>query len=201
MKNIILVITLIISSINLHSQTTEDKDKSVFNGYDGGMMLHTGYVKANIKPLNYIAEGASNGIGGAIRFHFGQHYRIGTEGYVSTLNLMNNGSYMKTFWAGLINDFYWEIGKFMPYAGITIGGGALTDCFIFDGDNHDWEKESNVIINKQPFIAIDPIIGCDYCISESIHITVKFDYLFGFNNKDLYLPTGPRAYIGFIFFH
>ena len=145
MKNIILVITLIISSVGLYSQTTENKDKSVFNGYDGGMMLHTGYVKANIKPLNYIAEGASNGIGGAIRFHFGQHYRIGTEGYVSTLNLMNNGSYMKTFWAGLINDFYWEIGKLMPYAGITIGGGALTDCFIFDGDNHDWEKESNVI--------------------------------------------------------
>ena len=72
---------------------------------------------------------------------------------------------------------------------------------IFDGNNHDWEKESNVIINKKPFVAIDPIIGCDYCISESIHITVKFDYLFGFNNKDLYLPTGPRAYIGFIFFH
>ena len=184
-----------------NSWTDTDDSRKVFNGYDGGMMLHLGYVETNVAPLNYKAEGMTKGIGGAIRFHFGKHYRIGTEGYVSTLKLMYNGSYMKTFWAGLVNDFYWNLGKFMPYAGLTIGGGALTDCFIFGGNNHDWEKESDVVINKTPFFAIDPIIGCDYCISDAIHITVKFDCLFGFGNENLYLPIGPRAYIGFIFFH
>ena len=143
------------------------------------MMLHLGYVSTDVKPLNYKAEGITKGIGGAIRFHLGKHYRIGTEGYVSTMSLMNNGSYMKTFWAGLLNDFYWQFGKFIPYVGLTVGGGALTDCFIFEGDNHDWEQETNVVINKNPFVAIDPIIGCDYCLSEAMHITVKFDCLFG----------------------
>ncbi len=165
------------------------------------MMLHAGYVKTKVKPLDYKVDGITKGIGGAIRFHFGEHYRIGTEGYVSTLKLMDNGSYMKTFWAGLINDFYWQCGKFMPYVGITIGGGTLTDCFIFEGNNHDWISENNVVINKNPFIAVDPIVGCDYCLTDAVHLTLKLDFLFGFGSKDLFLPTGPRAYIGFIFFH
>lgn len=204
-KTLLLIFTFL--SINIFAQDVSiEKDsqkekKKVFNGYDGGMMLHVGYIKTNVVPLDYTAEGFTKGIGGAIRFHLGKHYRIGTEGYVSTMGLMKNGSYMKTFWAGLLNDFYWNIGKFMPYAGVTIGGGALTDCFIFEGDNHDWNKESDVVINKEPFFAIDPIIGCDYCISDAFHITLKFDYLLGIGSEDLYLPTGPRAYIGFIFFH
>lgn len=202
MKNILLLLFTIIS-INCFAQDNDTKNDSnkIFNGYDGGMMLHLGYVKNRVEPLNFTAQGITKGIGGAIRFHFGKHYRIGTEGYVSTLSLMKNGSYMKTFWAGLLNDFYWKFGKFMPYAGITIGGGALTDCIIFEGNNHDWEREEEVVINKTPFIAIDPIIGCDYCLSDAMHITVKFDCLFGLGNENLHMPIGPRAYIGFIFFH
>ncbi len=200
MKRVILLIFTIIS-LNLFSQGTDNKESKILNGYDGGMMLHSGYVKTNVAPLDFTAEGFTKGIGGAIRFHLGKHYRIGTEGYVSTLTLMDNGSYMKTFWAGLLNDFYWQYGKFMPYAGLTVGGGALTDCFIFDGNNHDWIKEDNVVINKTPFFAIDPIIGCDYCLSDAVHITFKIDYLIGIGSKDLYLPQGARAYIGFIFFH
>lgn len=202
MKNILLLLFTIIS-INCFAQDNDTKNDSnkIFNGYDGGMMLHLGYVKNRVEPLNFTAQGITKGIGGAIRFHFGKHYRIGTEGYVSTLSLMKNGSYMKTFWAGLLNDFYWKFGKFMPYAGITIGGGALTDCIIFEGNNHDWEREEKVVINKTPFIAIDPIIGCDYCLSDAMHITVKFDCLFGLGNENLHMPIGPRAYIGFIFFH
>ena len=201
MKKILATIFAFLS-LNIFAQSAEiDSYNKIFNGYDGGMMLHAGYVKTNVVPLNYAVKGVTKGIGGAIRFHFGNHYRIGTEGYVSTLKLMNNGSYMKTFWAGLINDFYWQVGNFMPYVGLTVGGGALTDCFIFDGDNHDWKKESNVVINKTPFFAIDPIIGCDYCLSDAIHLTFKIDYLIGLGNSDLHLPKGARTYIGFIFFH
>lgn len=202
MKNILLLLFIIIS-INCLAQDNDIKTDSnkIFNGYDGGMMLHIGYVKSRVEPLNFTAQGITKGIGGAIRFHLGKHYRVGTEGYVSTLSLMNNGSYVKTFWAGLLNDFYWKFGNFMPYAGITIGGGTLTDCFIFEGNNQDWESEGNVVINKTPFIAIDPIIGCDYCLSDAMHITVKFDCLFGLGNDNLHMPIGPRAYIGFIFFH
>lgn len=188
------------SSFDIIEDSYNEKNK-ILNGYDGGMMLHAGYVKADVIPLNYNAVGVTKGIGGAIRFHLGKHYRIGTEGYVSTLKLMDNGSYMKTFWAGLLNDFYWRRGKFMPYFGITIGGGALTDCLIFEGDNHDWEKEDYVVINKAPFFAVDPFVGCDYCISEAIHVTIKIDNLIGIGGNNLHMPAGPRTYIGFIFFH
>ena len=199
MKRLLFIVLLFIT-LNAFSQNEE----KFFNGYDGGMMLHAGYVSKNINPVGFKAEGVTKGIGGAIRFHFGKHYRIGTEGYVSTLSLAKklvDGSYSKTFWAGLINDFYWQFGKFMPYVGLTVGGGTLTDCFIFEGDNHDWTPESNVIINKTAFVAIDPYIGCDYSLTDALHLTFKIDYLNGFNKSELYLPAGPRFYIGAIFFH
>ena len=196
----ILLITFIFLGLNVFSQNEE----KIFNGYDGGMMLHFGYVSENVEAVDFKAGGVTKGIGGAIRFHFGQHYRIGTEGYVSTLSLKKDlakGSYIKTFWAGLINDFYWQFGKFMPYVGLNVGGGTLTDCFIFEGNNHDWNQESSVIINKSAFVAIDPYIGCDYSLTDALHLTFKIDYLNGFNKSELYLPTGPRFYIGAIFFH
>ena len=199
MKRILLVIFIFLS-LSVFSQNEE----KFFNGYDGGMMIHAGYVSKNIAPVDFKAEGVTKGIGGAIRFHFGKHYRIGTEGYVSTLSLKKDlvkGSYIKTFWAGLTNDFYWQFGKFMPYVGLSVGGGTLTDCFIFEGDNHDWIPESNVIINKTAFVAIDPYIGCDYSLTDALHLTFKIDYLNGFNKSELHLPTGPRFYIGAIFFH
>ena len=139
MKRLLFVV-LVFITLNAFSQNEE----KFFNGYDGGMMIHAGYVSKNIAPVDFKAEGVTKGIGGAIRFHFGKHYRIGTEGYVSTLSLKKDlvkGSYIKTFWAGLTNDFYWQLGKFMPYAGLSVGGGTLTDCFIFEGDNHDWIPE------------------------------------------------------------
>ena len=202
MKRLLLVV--FITFISLSQGQSQNQSKKGFNGYDGGMMLHAGYVSKTVKPVDFKTEGITKGIGGAIRFHFGEHYRIGTEGYVSTLSLnkdLSEGSYLKTFWAGLTNDFYWQFGKFMPYAGLTIGGGTVTDCFIFEGDNHDWNPESKVMVNKTAFVAIDPYIGCDYCLTDALHLTLKIDFLNGFNNSELYLPIGPRFYIGAIFFH
>lgn len=197
-----LIFLTIFTYFNVFSQEDNVRNKNFFNGYDGGMMLHAGYVKTYNYALDMTQEGWTKGIGGAIRFHLGKHYRIGTEGYVSNLGLMDNHSYIKTFWAGLLNDFYWQIGKFMPYAGITIGGGTLTNCLIFEGSSLDWNPESEVIFKKDNIIAVDPFIGCDYCVSDAMHLTFKIDYLMNCNlNKSIYFPTGPRFYIGFIFFH
>ena len=85
MKRSLLVV--LITFISLSQGLSQSQSKKGFNGYDGGMMLHAGYVSKTIKPVDFKAEGITKGIGGAIRFHFGEHYRIGTEGYVSTLSL------------------------------------------------------------------------------------------------------------------
>lgn len=201
MRKYILFLLFFFAAFEIIAQADVVEQKKLFKGYDGGMMLHVGYVAADVLPVDYRAEGVTKGIGGAMKFQLGDHYRIGFEGYVSTMNLMDNGSYMKSFWSGLVNDFYWKIGKFIPYTGVSIGGGTLTDCFIFEGNNHDWQPEANVVINKNPFFSVDPFVGCDYCVSDAFHITLKIDCLFGFGSEDLYLPFGPRAYIGFIFSH
>lgn len=53
--------------------------------FDGEMMVHTGYLIDNIPALDYKASGMSFGFGGVLRFHVGNHVRLGGEGYVSTL--------------------------------------------------------------------------------------------------------------------
>ena len=197
MKRVLFLLVAVCVSVVVSA----DNGRFKYNGFDGGMMLHAGYINGEITPLGYQANGATKGIGGAIRFHFGNHLRIGTEGYTSTMDLMDNGSYIETFWTGLLTDVYTVKGRFMPYAGVTVGAGAATSFMLFEGDGTDWVAETYTVYNKSGFIAVNPFVGCDYIVSDSFHLTLKMDYLQGFSKSDLYLPTGPRTYLGFIFFH
>lgn len=163
-------------------------------------MVHTGYLKGNFRQLDYPVSGMPFGIGGVIRAHLGEHWRIGSEGYVSTLKQSGNGSYIKYGWGGLLGDFYWIIGRFMPYAGLTIGGGASTNLLIMGEKAGDWKPVENTYYNRKAFLALDPFIGCDYIISEAFHLTLKADWL-NCINSDHVIPSGPRLYLGFIFHH
>lgn len=179
----------------------DNTGKPLFRGYEGGMMLHAGYLSGDITPLAHQATGVTKGIGGVIRLRLGDHWRVGTEGYTSSMGQLDNGSYVKTFWAGLLADYTWTWGRFAPYLGVTVGGGTTTDFLMLEGNKKDWEPETKAYFHKEPFVAIDPFIGCDYIVSSKLHLTLKIDYLNGIGGKELYLPTGPRAYIGFIFCH
>lgn len=175
------------------------QDKKVITGFDGGMMIHTGYVKGNIAPLGYTASGAPLGIGGVARIHLGEHWRVGFEGYFSTLPQKNNGS-IKYGWGGVLGDFYWTFERFMPYAGLTIGGGSATALIMTEQPSQAWAPIDNSYFNKQGFMALDPYIGCDYIISQGFHLTLKADWLCSVG-RDIIMPSGPRIYFGFIFFH
>lgn len=172
----------------------------VLRGFDGGMMVHTGYLSGEITPLNYKASGVPLGIGGVIRLHLDEHWRLGTEGYFSSLRQMNNGSYVKYGWGGILADYYWEFGRFMPYIGLTIGGGGLTDLLIMKEAPSQWGPVEKAYYAKQGFMAIDPFIGCDFIATKALHITLKLDCLCGIG-RDLHMPMGPRLYLGFIFYH
>lgn len=180
--------------------TAHSQEKKTIRGFDGGMMIHTGYIHGNIIPLNHEIAGAPLGIGGVIHLHLGEHCRIGSEGYVSKLNQMGNGSYIKYGWGGILGDFYWTFGRFMPYFGITLGGGALTSLLMTQSPESEWEPIGKTYFNKKEFVAIDPFVGCDFIISEALHLTLKTDYLQGFG-KNFYMPTGARIYVGVIFYH
>ena len=93
MKRIVWVTLCLLITMAVSAQ-----EKRILRGFDGGMMVHTGYLSGNLDAIGYKAQGAPMGIGGVIRLHLGDHFRIGSEGYVSTLSQRGNGSYLKCGW-------------------------------------------------------------------------------------------------------
>ncbi len=194
-KVILLFILLALCRFNVMAQ-----GPGVVRGFDGGMMLHTGFVKGDFPQLGHGVSGMPFGIGGVIRVHLGEHWRVGSEGYVSTVKQSGNGSYVKYGWGGVLGDFYWQAGRLMPYVGLTVGGGVNTN-FLMKGERvSDWEPVEDAYFNKRAFLAIDPFVGCDYIVSDAFHLTLKADWLNCINGS-YRTPSGPRLYLGFIFYH
>lgn len=195
MKKILSVLTCLTIVIVMSAQ-----EKKLLRGFDGGMMIHTGYLQGNLEPIGYDVKGMPVGVGGAIRLHLGNHFRIGGEGYISTLSQRGNGSYLKYGWGGLLADFYTVLGRFQPYAGLTLGGGAMTTLLMMENPSSAWASIDGTYFHRQGFMAIDPFIGCDIIVSKPMHLTLKVDYLCALSESKL-LPHGPRVYFGFLFYH
>lgn len=191
-------IILLLTSVQGYAQNKTIK------GFSGGMMVHTGYLAGGDNPFGISPKGATFGIGGVAKLHLSNHFRAGFEGYFSNMGidqeLAQDGSFNKVFWTGILGDFYWKAGKFLPYAGVTLGGGMETAYFM-TGDKHDWIPETSAVFNKMPFFAIDPFIGTEYAVGEALNLTLKVDWLLGINSDGLNRPMGPRLYFGFIFTH
>ncbi|MBQ9661201.1 MAG: hypothetical protein IJV37_08115 [Bacteroidales bacterium] len=190
----------IIALCTLLAVTAAAQEKRLIRGFDGGMMLHTGYLSGTLDAIGYEAKGAPTGIGGAIRLHLGEHFRVGGEGYISTLNQRGNGSYLKYGWGGLLADVYTVLGRFQPYAGLTLGGGAMTSLLMMETPSSAWAPVDGTYYHKQGFMALDPFVGCDFIVSGPMHLTIKVDYLCALSRSTL-LPHGPRVYFGFLFYH
>lgn len=200
-KRISLFVALFLLSIFYSNLFAQEAEKKVVRGYSGGMMVHSGYLFGEMKPIGYKADGAPFGLGGAIRVQLGNHLMVGGEGYVSTLQQMKNGSYLKFGWGGLLAQCVWQCNKLMPYLGITIGGGSMTSFLMFEGDGDDWIPEERAVFHKQGFMAVTPFVGCDFILNKTVHLTLKADWINGFNRSGYLLPTGPRLYFGILFYH
>ena len=191
------VIALLVLALPGEARDTNAEKKYVC---DGGMMLHTGFLSGNIEPLAYSASGMPFGVGGVLHYHSGGHFRIGAEGYVSTLKQMDNGSYIKYGWGGILGDFRWPVGRFAPYVGLTAGGGANTDLLMLEAPSSEWEQIGESYYRHKGFFFVDPFIGCDYALTQVIHLTLKVDFMAPVGT-DLQMPLGPRIYLGILFFH
>lgn len=165
--------------------------------FSGGMMIHTGYLSGDMNEAGYHAEGMPFGLGGVLRFHFFNHLRVGGEGYVSKLSMQHNGSYVRLGWGGLLVDGYWQLGRWKPYAGFTVGGGSLSSLLIRDGDAGDWQPEKDAVLHNAAVMLIDPFIGCEFALTRAMHLTLKADYIIPLNSQEC--PKGVRFYLGFIF--
>ena len=195
MKKVLTALVLLLSILPAQAQ-----GKKLFNGFDGGMMVHSGYLTGSIGPGVIPAKGLPTGIGGVIRLHAGNHLRVGSEGYVSTLAQRGNGSYVKYGWGGILADVRMVLGKVMQYAGLTVGGGSATTLLMEETPKVDWDPINGTIYHKQGFMALCPFAGCDFLVSEAMHLTLKADWL-NCLGHDVSVPSGPRIYFGFLFYH
>lgn len=207
----------IIFYLLIMSQIVEAADSTrVFQGCSGGMMLHSGYLFGQDEDAPHDAEGvlcspqgATFGLGGAMRVHLFKHLRLGGEGGVSTMNRsttdcsqrLQAGSYIRTGWGGVCADACWRKDKVWPYIGSTIGGGAMRALYLMDGNENDWQEEDRAIFHKQGFFYVDPYVGLDWCMKKKVHMTFRLDWMLALHHRQMVLPTGPRVYVGFMFCH
>ncbi len=165
-------------------------------------MIHSGYQFGQDNPYNLNINNATFGMGGCAKLHFTEHFRSGFEGYFSTAPLKNgveSGSHNKVFWTGILADWFWKHDKFVPYVGLTLGGGMETAFYMFEGDKHDWIPETSAVLHKQGFFAADPYAGLEYAVGKALRLTIKADWLIAINSDGFNMPTGPRIYFGVIF--
>lgn len=190
-----LLLTLIVSPM-----LSNNSREGLLRGYDGGMMLHTGLLRGEISPIGHKVVGMPMGIGGVVRLNLGNHWRIGSEGYTSKLSQLNNGSYIKYGWGGLLFDYSYTIKRVKLYAGLTLGGGGCSEFFIIQPSPSDWQPIAEGYFQESIFMAVDPFIGCEYLLTDALHLTLKTDWLCAISQqRDI--PMGPRLYFGFIFCH
>ena len=208
---VLLILSLLIASVSAQSRdrvqgqrTSEarlQERRQILRGFDGGMMVHTGYLSGTLEAIDYSTKGLPFGVGGALRLHLGRHFRVGGEGYVSTLKQRGSASgSLKYGWGGVLADAYMTIGRLQPYLGVTVGGGAMTTLLMFEKPESDWATIDGTLYRKQGFFAVDPFVGFNVAVIGPMHLTFKVDYLFPISEYGL-LPHGPRVYVGIIFFH
>lgn len=229
----ICLILLLLSAQEVWSNTPAEETaeaqnttkNAVFTGCSGGMMLHIGYLFApsaealwcnqSISGENLPKHGATYGIGGAARVHFLDCIHLGTEGFVSTMPMLHNGSQVRNGWGGILLDYYWTCGKIRPLVGFTIGGGATRRTYIPANGGNTVSSDGtiyNASFQKTPFGFVDPYVGLEYALTPRVALLFRIDYILPFGKQATALnedkqqisymtPSGPRLYIGFQFGH
>lgn len=178
----------------------------IYKGFSGGMYVHLGYIKSAKFSLY---DGASStffpekkqindltyGIGGVLKFFIGKYFRLGFEGYASTSNYEKIGSKYKLGWGGLLVDCYYPLGRFLPYVGLTIGGGGVSNLsFVQVSPTY---KE--VLYDKYTTFLITPFVGVEYMLTDRINCSFKVDFICDVLGEHDSFAWGPRFYLGIIF--
>jgi hypothetical protein len=178
---------------------------SVFTSYTqthrelfrGGMFLHTGYVKNQLD--NPSVNGLVTGIGGKMTFRLGEHFRMGTEGYVSTFGYGDNEGQYKLGWGGLLGEYQFLNKRFTPVAGVTLGGAKIHDLYMLSGNYTD-NLPDEAIYKVYPSMVITPHFSVEYSITDHINLVSKIDHVFypgaAYPN---YIAKGFRIYFGVLF--
>ena len=77
----------------------------------------------------------------------------------------------------------------------------MRSLLMVDGDQNSWAREKETYFHKQGFFYVTPYVGCDYCVTQKLHLTFRLDYMLAVHRSELIMPTGPRLYFGLMFTH
>jgi hypothetical protein len=184
-----------------------------YAGFSGGMMVHTGWIGGGHITLtdgtntyHSHLSGAPTGIGGVARIHLGKHLRVGSEGYVSTLNYgggqgaNRNQSHARIGWGGVLADWLWRVGDWAPYVGATLGGGGFRNLTLTDPTPLDNVLERGASYRQYTFMMVAPFAGVEYTLTERVRLNMKADWMFNLTNRREDFATGLRLYFGFSFY-
>ncbi|MBN2262189.1 MAG: hypothetical protein JW735_04700 [Prolixibacteraceae bacterium] len=189
MKKIIFII-LLFSALTSGAQTHREL-------FRGGMFLHTGYVKNGLDFPKI--DGMVSGIGGKITFRLGNHFRAGTEGYVSNYGYGQNEGQYKLGWGGLLAEYQFSNKRFTPVAGVTFGGGKVHDLYMLKGNFTDNEPDE-AIYKIYSSAIVNPHLSVEYSISDHINLVGKIDNIFYLSTRaNNNLAKGTRIYFGILF--
>lgn len=178
----------------LYSLLFSQKEIELFRG---GMFLHSGYVKNNLSKAK--VDGALFGIGGKLSFRIGNHFRLGTEGYVSNYNYPNNKGKYKIGWGGILTEYQFTNKKLSPVIGLNWGAGSTHDLFTLSGNFTD-NNSDNAIYKVYSNFVISPNLSLEYKLNSHMCLATKIDYnLYPFNEYKNYTANGLRFYIGILF--
>lgn len=157
-------------------------------------MIHSGFLTSESGD-----KGMPFGLGGCGRVHFGNHLRIGGEGYVSDLTYGAFNSISSVSWGGLLIDLKADIKHFTPFTGVVLGGGSFQNIILTDRAENDLEIIENASYKKYSFLAACPFIGMEYALTNKLHLILKADYLMNINKPTDDFSKGVRVFFGLIF--
>lgn len=211
LTTLLAVLAVASASQPLSAANPEWRRALAYKGFSGGMMVHSGYVSAGeisvLTPAGTTTQpqamrGLPMGIGGALRLHFGDHLRVGTEGYTSSLGYGDYGSAVSLGWGGLLVDVCNRWGRWEPFVGVTVGGGLVENLTLSTSPADDFVAEEGASYRNYATMLLAPFVGTEYAISERMGLVFKADYISpigGSSHPDF--PRGVRLYVGFMFKH
>ena len=203
MQKIIPILFLGLMHLAAFSQDTTAYKKWGYKGYSGGMFVHLGYVQSRhftVSDLqgNEIEEqikGATFGLGGKMSIYLNRYFRVGSEGYFTSCKYGAYKNSCRIGWGGATFDLLYPVKKWVPFAGITIGGGSATH-FIFIEEQQNNHEAAPIVHFTKPLYIINPANGVEFFTSSRISLLFKMDYILNVYKTDPSYPQGVRFYLG-----
>jgi len=208
MQRLFYAFLFLFFSLVAFSQNEEAAKPWGYKGYAGGMFIHGGYVQSNKftvidlqgNEIEQQIKGFTFGLGGKMGIFLHRFFRLGSEGYFSTCNYGAFKNSCRIGWGGVTFDFLYPVKKWIPFAGITVGGGSATHLIFIEKPKNSTEV-TPVAHFSNPLCIINPTIGVELLTSNRISILLKMDYILNVYKKHNAYPQGLRLYIGLHFYH